>query len=102
MRNVMGYNLFMIKTFNHKGLEKFFGTGSTAGVQVVHAKRLRLILAMLDKATVVSDMDAPGMRLHSLKGDRKGDWAVTVQANWRITFRFEGGNAHIVDYLDYH
>ena len=92
----------MIKTFNHKGLEKFFGTGSTAGIQVVHAKRLRLILAMLDKALAVGDMESPALRLHQLKGDRKGHWAVTVQANWRVTFRFEGGDAHIVDYLDYH
>lgn len=92
----------MIKTFTHKGLEKFFCNGSTAGIQAVHAKRLRLILAMLDEARVVADMDAPALRLHQLKGDRKGLWAVTVQANWRVTFRFEGGDAHIVDYLDYH
>jgi proteic killer suppression protein len=92
----------MIKTFSHKGLEKFFGTGSTAGIQVMHAKRLRLILAMLDKAQLVGDMDSPTLRLHQLKGDRKGHWTVTIQANWRVTFRFEGGDAHIVDYLDYH
>ena len=92
----------MIKTFNHKGLEKFFGTGSAVGIQVIHAKRLRLILAMLDQAREARDMDAPALRLHQLKGDRKGHWAVAVQANWRITFRFEGGDAHIVDYLDYH
>ncbi len=57
---------------------------------------------MLEQARSVQDMDAPALRLHALKGDRKGQWAVTVQANWRVTFRFDGGDAHIVDYLDYH
>ena len=92
----------MIKSFAHKGLEKFFGTSSTAGIQAVHAKRLRLILAMLDQSRVIGDMESPALRLHQLRGDLKGHWAVTVQANWRVTFRFEGGDAHIVDYLDYH
>ena len=92
----------MIKSFAHKGLERLFKSGSMAGVQSVHGARLRLILAMLDQALSVRDMDAPALRLHSLKGDLKGHWAVTVQANWRVTFRFEGGDAHVVDYLDYH
>lgn len=91
-----------IKTFAHKGLEQFFTTGSAAGVQAMHVKRLRLILALLDEARRVGDMDAPGLGLHRLKGDLKGHWAVTVRANWRVTFRFEDGNAHLVDYLDYH
>lgn len=92
----------MIKTFAHKGLQRFFVTGSTAGIQAIHATRLRLILAMLDQTTRALDMDAPGLRLHALKGNLKGYWAVTVQANWRVTFRFENGDAHVVDYQDYH
>lgn len=92
----------MIKTFAHKGLQRFFVAGSTAGIQAIHAARLRLILAMLDQATRALDMDAPGLRLHALKGNLRGHWAVTVQANWRVTFRFEGGDAYVVDYHDYH
>lgn len=80
----------------------FFTTGSKAGIQSMHAMRLHLILAMLDKATVVEDMNAPGLRLHSLKGDRSGYWSVTVQANWRMIFKFDAGDAYVVNYLDYH
>ena len=92
----------VIKSFAHKGLELFFQRGSASGIQAMHTKRLRLILALLDQARAVDDMNAPGLRLHPLKGDRKGHWAVTVQANWRVTFRFVDGDAHVVDYLDYH
>lgn len=92
----------MIRSFAHKGLALFHRTGSTKGIQAQHGKRLRLILGLLDAAKVVEDMDAPGLVLHPLKGDRKGFWAVTVQANWRITFRFVDGDAEVVDYLDYH
>ena len=92
----------MIKSFMHRGLEKFFLTGNKAGIQAIHAKRLQLILALIDKAVCVEDIDSPGLRLHPLKGDKEGLWAVTVQANWRIVFRFEFGDAHVVDYLDYH
>lgn len=92
----------MILSFRHKGLERFFRTGSTAGIQAKHAKRLRLILAQLEQAATIADMNLPGLALHSLKGERKGTWAVTVQANWRITFRFENGNAEVVSYEDYH
>lgn len=72
------------------------------GQRVLHARRLRLLLALLDEARAVEDMDAPGLRLHSLKGQFKSHWAVTVQANWRVTFRFADGDAHVVDYQDYH
>ena len=72
------------------------------GVQSVHVGRLRLLLSMLDQALSVRDMAAPALRLYALKGDLKGHWAVTVQANWRVTFRFEGGDVHVVDDLDYH
>ena len=92
----------MILSFRHKGLERFFRTGSTAGIQAKHAKRLRLILAQLEQAASISDMILPGLSLRPLKGERKGTWAVTVQANWRITFRFENGNAEVVNYEDYH
>jgi toxin HigB-1 len=92
----------MIKSFTHKGLEKFFKTGSLAGIQAIHAKRLRLILALLNSAEQLSDMDAPALRLHALKGDKEGFWSLTVQANWRVIFRFENGDVHVVDYLDYH
>ena len=92
----------MILTFRHKGLERFFRTGGTAGIQAKHAGKLRLLLAQLDQAATVEDMDLPGLRLHPLKGDRKGTWAVTVQANWRMTFRFDNGNAEVVNYEDYH
>lgn len=92
----------MILSFRHKGLERFFRTGSTAGIQAKHAKRLRLILAQLEQAAIVADMVVPGLRLHRLKGDRSDTFAVTVQANWRITFRFENGNAEVVNYEDYH
>ena len=92
----------MIKSFAHKGLERFFLKGSKAGIKAVHADRLRLMLALLDQARVVEDMDAPGLRLHALKGDLSGYWSVTVQANWRLIFQFDGADAHLVDYLDYH
>jgi proteic killer suppression protein len=92
----------MIKSFTHKGLEKFFRTGSKAGIQAIHAGRLRLILAQLNQARAIADMNIPTLRLHPLKGDKKGLWAVTVQANWRITFRFVDGDAEIVNYEDYH
>ncbi|NTU42668.1 MAG: peptidase [Nitrospirales bacterium] len=92
----------MITSFAHKGLEKFYRTGSMAGIQAMHVKRLRLILTLLDAAAVIEDMDAPGLMLHKLKGRRQDTWAVTVQANWRVTFRFEGGKAEVVNYEDYH
>jgi proteic killer suppression protein len=92
----------MIRSFRHKGLERFFHTGTTSGIQAKHAKRLRMILAQLDHAILIDDMDFPGSRLHPLRGDLKGVWSVTVQANWRITFRFEKGDAEVVNYEDYH
>ncbi|MEI6545076.1 MAG: type II toxin-antitoxin system RelE/ParE family toxin [Methylococcales bacterium] len=92
----------MIKSFAHKGLEKFFTLGNQSGIQIIHAKRLRLILAVLHDAKVISDIDSPALRLHTLKGNRAGFWAVTVQANWRVIFKFEDGNVYVVDYLDYH
>lgn len=98
----MGYNVGMIKSFKHKGLEKFYRTGSNAGIQANHAKRLRLILSNLDQAESPDDMDLPGLRLHELVGSRKGIWSVTVNGNWRVTFRFDGKDSEIVNYEDYH
>jgi len=92
----------MIRSFAHKGLELFFRKGSNKGIQAQHAKRLRLILGLLDSAKAPEDMNAPGLALHPLKGNRKGFLAVTVQANWRVTFRMADGDAEIIDYLDYH
>ena len=92
----------MIRSFKHKGLAKFFKTGNTAGIQADHAKRLRLVLATLNAASAVKDMDLPGLRLHQLVGNRSGVWSVTVSGNWRVTFRFEDGDAEIVNYEDYH
>lgn len=92
----------MIKSFSHKGLEKFFRTGSMAGIITQHAKKLRFILAMLDAAEEANDMNAPGLRFHNLAGDLKDTYALSVNGNWRITFKFENGDAEIVDYQDYH
>lgn len=92
----------MIGSFTHKGLEKFYKDGSKAGIQARHATRIRLILAQLNQAEKITDMNVPSLKLHELKGNRTGDWAVTVQTNWRIIFRFKEGNAEHVHYEDYH
>jgi proteic killer suppression protein len=92
----------MIKSFGHKGLEKFFITGSVAGINPSHRKKIIMRLAALDTAETIDDMDLPGFRLHSLKGDKDGLWAIDVNKNWRITFEFIDGNAYIVNYEDYH
>jgi len=96
------YNRAVIKTFQHKGLETFFRTGSKVGIQPVHAKRLRLELAKLDAAKSARDMDLPGWRLHRLKGGLTDHWAVGVDKNWRMTFIFQNEHAVLVDYQDYH
>ena len=92
----------MITSFIHKGLERFYKTGKSSGIQAKHAKRLRLILTNLDQAESQNDMDLPGLRLHELKGSRKNIWSVSVSGNWRVTFRFTGRDAEIVNYEDYH
>ncbi|MEZ9204857.1 type II toxin-antitoxin system RelE/ParE family toxin [Vibrio splendidus] len=91
----------MIKTFKHKGLKKFFETGSKAGIQAKHERKLRMQLAAIDTATIIDDVDLPGFKLHPLKGDRDGIWSITVNGNWRITFEFIDGNAYILNYEDY-
>lgn len=92
----------MIRTFNHKGLEAFFNAGTKAGIQPAHAAKLRRQLAQLDQAQVAQDMNVPGWRLHPLTGDLAGHWSVWVNGNWRLTFRFEDGDAVLVDYRDCH
>jgi toxin HigB-1 len=92
----------MIKTFAHKGLQRFFESGVKTGIQPHHADKLRVQLASLNQARKPEDMGVPSWRLHSLKGDLQGCWSVTVNGNWRMTFRFEDGDAVLVDYMDYH
>jgi len=92
----------MIKKFKHKGLEKFFLSGTKAGIRANHANRLRIILGRLNASTKPHDMDLPGLKLHELKGDRKETWSVEVSGNWRVTFIFRGEDVYVVDYEDYH
>lgn len=92
----------MIISFKHKGLKDFFETGSTAGIQAHHADRLNVILTALNAAAIVQDLNRAGWHLHRLKGDLNEHWSVKVNANWRLTFKFENGNAEIVNYQDYH
>lgn len=92
----------MILSFRHKGLESFFKTGSTARIQAIHAKRLRELLTALNAASGPKDLGRPSWRLHGLTGDRAGFYAVTVQSNWRLAFRFVGADVELLDYLDYH
>ena len=91
-----------ILQFRHKGLERFFIHGTTAGIKAKHAERLRPILGRLNVAVEPRDMALPGLELHPLKGDRKGSWAVSVSGNLRVTFRFSGSDVKDVDYEDYH
>ncbi len=92
----------MIKSFKHKGLERFFNSGTTRGIQATHANKLRMQLAALDTAQSIEDLDIPGYRLHPLKGNKQGIWSITVSGNWRVTFEFTDGNVYIVNYEDYH
>jgi len=88
--------------FRHKGLDLFFTTGSTRGITAQHAKRLRVLLGILATAKSPAEMAVVGSRLHPLKGDLKGFWAVSVSGNWRLIFRFDGEHAVDVDLVDYH
>ena len=92
----------MIKSFQHNGLRRFFESGSKAGIQPAHATKLRLQLTALNAATRAEDLNAPGWRLHALKGKQKGTWSLTVNGNWRLTFRFEGTDVILLNYVDYH
>ena len=92
----------MIKSFRHRGIEKFFTTGSKAGIQPSHAAKLSVQLFQLNRAKTPRDMDAPGWDLHHLRGDLNGHWTVKANGNWRLTFAFEGENAVLGDFQDYH
>jgi proteic killer suppression protein len=92
----------MIKKFKHKGLKKLFESGSVVNIKPEHEKRLRRILALLETASTIEDMDLPGLNLHELKGKRIGTWSVTVSGNWRVTFQIHNGDVNHVDYEDYH
>ena len=92
----------MIKSFEHKGLQAFFETGKKAGIQPHHAPKLARLLARLHAAKVPEDMNVPGWRLHPLVGSLAGHYSVFVNGNWRLTFRFDDGDAVLVDYQDYH
>jgi proteic killer suppression protein len=92
----------MIQSFRHKGLKRLFEKGETKGIRADQLEKIENILFVLSRARKPEDMDLPGFRLHPLKGDMKGLWAVTVRANWRVTFCFEEGEACEVDLVDYH
>ena len=92
----------MIQKFKHKGLKQLFELGAVKGVNSQHVIRLRKILALLETAETLEDMDLPGLRLHPLKGNRKGTWAVKVSGNWRITFKIQNRDVFDVNYEDYH
>ncbi len=92
----------MIRSFKHKGLERFFLHGTKAGIQAAHSSKLKLVLSRLHASASPKDMGLPGLYLHQLKGSSHGVWSVRVGGNWRVTFRFDGINAIDVDYEDYH
>ena len=92
----------MIESFRHKGLRALYESDNRQKVPAAHAEKIRRILARLNEAGKVQNMGLPGLKLHPLKGDRAGTWSVWVSGNWRMTFRFESGNAFDVDLVDYH
>ena len=92
----------MIKSFVHKGLEDFFYDGTKKGIQAKHARKLALVLDLLDAAHKISDMNFPGSSLHPLEPKKQNRWAVKVSGNWRVTFIFEDGDAYNINYIDYH
>ncbi|MCU7834466.1 MAG: type II toxin-antitoxin system RelE/ParE family toxin [gamma proteobacterium symbiont of Taylorina sp.] len=92
----------MIKSFKHKGLKRYFETGKISGIQSKHERKLRMQLVAIDTAQSIEDIDLPSFKLHQLKGNRDGIWSITVNGNWRVTFKFTDGNAYILNYEDYH
>ena len=98
----MRYTSNMIRSFRHKGIERFFRSGSRAGIQAAHAPRLARQLSAIDAAKRPEDMNRPGWDWHALKGGLSGHWSVNVNGNWRLTFTFENGDAVLVNYQDYH
>ncbi|EPR20706.1 addiction module killer protein [Agrobacterium sp. TS43] len=92
----------MIVSFRHKGLEAFYRSGTTKGIQPAHAAKLGRILTLLEVAAGAPDLNLPGLKLHPLKGDMRGHWSIWVNGNWRVTFRFLDSDVELVDYQDYH
>lgn len=92
----------MIQKFKHRGLKQLFESGNVSGVNPQHVTRLRYVLALLETAETIEDMDLPGLKLHELKGKRSGTWAVKISGNWRVTFKLSKGDAIDVNYEDYH
>lgn len=92
----------MIKSFRHKGLERLFRKNDARGIHAQHASRILRVLSLLDEASTPEQLAVPGMFLHPLKGERKGEWSMIVSGNWRITFRFEGEDVVVVNLEDYH
>ena len=92
----------MIQRFRHRGLKRMYERHDRSGVNAEHVARLERILTLLDVAQRPADVDLPSYRLHPLKGDRKGEWSVSVSGNWRVTFRFDEGDVTDLDYEDYH
>jgi len=92
----------MIKSFSHKGVKRFYDAGSRVGIQSAHASKLARQLARLNQAKTPADMNIPGWKLHPLKGELAGHWAISVSGNWRLIFKFVNGDAFNVDYGDYH
>jgi len=99
---VIGYTSLVIRSFRHKGLKHLYDRGDRRRVLPAYADKIERVLARLDEATSPAGLDLPGHRLHPLKGDLAGFWSVTISGNWRIIFRFDGGDARDVDLVDYH
>jgi toxin HigB-1 len=101
-RPLLKYDLEMIKSIRHKGLQRYFEEGDSSKIQSDHVKKLRTRLTVLDTANSIEDIDRPGFALHLLKGTMKGRWAISVSGNWRLTFEFKDGDVWVLDYEDYH
>lgn len=99
---IRGTLLYMIISFQHKGLKKFYETGSKQGIIANHEIKLQMILAALEVAETAEELNLPAFSLHSLKGDLKSYWSIKVNGNWRVIFRFTDSDVELLDYLDYH
>lgn len=101
-RHATRYTSLRIKPFLHKGLKRFYETGSRSGIQTRHAKRLRMIVTALDTAVTIDDLNIPGLKLHGPKGKDRGRWPIWMNGNWRITFEFRDSHAYVFDHEDPH
>ncbi|MBA3518768.1 MAG: type II toxin-antitoxin system RelE/ParE family toxin [Rhizobiales bacterium] len=91
----------MIRSFRHRGLRRLFEQGDRSRIRAEQLAKVQRVLARLDALRAIDEMDLPGFRLHALHGDLAGFWSISITGNWRIVFRFEGGDVFEVDYLDY-